>query len=74
MFYGYTAYQAERPMTRAEQREADTQLGRLCAALAQWRQSLARPARARHPRFGTGATGLRACVPVECELAVRTGP
>jgi hypothetical protein len=56
MFYGYTAYQAERPMARAEQRQADAQLGKLCAALAHWRQSLASPVRAIH---WTGAVGAR---------------
>jgi hypothetical protein len=42
--YGYMVYQAERAKSPAEQREADAQLGRLFAALAQWRHSLAKPA------------------------------
>jgi hypothetical protein len=34
MNFGYTIYQAERPMSRAEQRAADTQRGELAAALS----------------------------------------
>jgi hypothetical protein len=44
--YGYMGYQAERPKSRAEQRQADAQLGELFAALAQLLGSLAKPARA----------------------------
>jgi hypothetical protein len=74
MFYGYTDYQAARPMARAEQRQADAQLGRLWAALAQWRQTLVSPARALRPQLGTSPTSPRTCGPVDCELAVRTAP
>ncbi len=41
--YGYLGYQAERPKSRAEQREADAQLGQLFAALAQLLCAFARP-------------------------------
>jgi hypothetical protein len=44
--YGYLAYQAERPKSRAEQREADAQLGQLFAAIAQLLCLLAKPVRA----------------------------
>jgi adenylosuccinate lyase len=44
--YGYMGYQAERAKTQAEQREADVQLGQLCAALAESLRSLAKPVRA----------------------------
>jgi hypothetical protein len=73
-YYGYTVYQAERALTRPEQREADAQLGRRCAALAQWRHSLANPARALRRESRTSPTSPRACVPVDRELAARTGP
>jgi hypothetical protein len=72
-YYGYVVYQAERPLARAEQREADAQLGRRFAALAQWRRSLASPARALRRQSGTSPAGPRACVPVDCGLTVRTG-
>ena len=68
--FGYTVFQAERPLARAEQRAADAQLGRYCAALAQWRQSLARPARALRRESGAYLTSPRACVPVDCDLAI----
>jgi hypothetical protein len=70
---GYVIYQAERPLARAEQRAADAQLGRCCAALAQWGRSLARPARALRRQRDVSPAGARARVPVDCELAVRTG-
>jgi len=44
--YGYLGYQAERPKSRAEQREADAQVGQLFAALAQLLCVLAKPVRA----------------------------
>ena len=44
--YGYLGYQAERPKSRAEQREVDAQLGQLFAALAQLLCVLAKPVRA----------------------------
>ena len=44
--YAYLGYQAERPKSRAEQREADAQLGQLFAALGQLLCVLAKPVRA----------------------------
>jgi hypothetical protein len=44
--YGYMCYQAERPKTQAQQREADAQLGQLYAALAGLLRPLAAPVRA----------------------------
>jgi hypothetical protein len=73
-YYGYSAYQAERALAPREQREADAQLGRRWAALAQWRRSLANPARTLRRQSGTHPMSPRACVPVDHELAVRTGP
>jgi hypothetical protein len=69
---GYAIYQAQRPLARAEQRAADARLGRYCAALAQWRQSLASAARGLHRQPGVSPASSRACVP-DRELAVRTG-
>jgi hypothetical protein len=51
--FGYVVYQAERTLAPAEQREADAQLGRRCAALAQLRHTLAKPARALRRQSGT---------------------
>jgi hypothetical protein len=50
--YGYMGYQAERPKSRAEQRQADAQLGELFAALGQLLGSLAKPARALRRQTG----------------------
>jgi hypothetical protein len=47
MTYGYAAYQADRTLTAAEQREADARLGRAAAAIRRLGRLLARPARAR---------------------------
>jgi hypothetical protein len=44
--YGYQVHQAERVMNRAEQRDADAQLGQLSAAVGRWARSLGRPVRA----------------------------
>jgi hypothetical protein len=43
--YGYMGYQAERLKSRAEQRQADAQLGELFAALGELLGALAKPAR-----------------------------
>lgn len=51
--YGYTCYQEERAKTRAEQRDADAQVGQLLAALGQLLGSLAKPVRALRRRSGT---------------------
>ena len=65
--YGYVIYQAERTMTRAEQREADAQLGRLFAALPRWRRSLTRPARALRRQPGISRTSPRPCLPADAK-------
>jgi hypothetical protein len=52
--YGYMGYQAERPKSQAEQRDADAQLGQLFAALAQLLYSPAKPVRALRRQLGTG--------------------
>jgi hypothetical protein len=57
--YGYMIYQAERAMTRTEQREADADLGRQAAALAGLCQSLAQPARALLRRLAQGPPPAR---------------
>jgi hypothetical protein len=54
MLNGYPPYQAERAKTRAEQMEADAQLGQLFAALSQSLRSLAKPVRALRRKSGTG--------------------
>ena len=64
-YYGYTVHQAERVLTSAERRAADAQLGRRCAALAQWRRSLASPVRALRRQPGAGPRSPRVCAPVD---------
>jgi len=52
---GYMIYQAERPRSYAEQREADELSGKLAASLARWSRPLAllRRARSRHAEYRT---------------------
>jgi hypothetical protein len=52
MFYGYAMYQADRMPTPAEQRETDTQIGRVAAAI---RRLSSPPAR---------RAGRRPCPPI----------
>jgi hypothetical protein len=62
--YAYLGYQAERPKSRAEQRQADAQLGELFAALAQFLRSLAKPVRALRRQSGQAPwTSAYACQP-----------
>jgi hypothetical protein len=75
MSFGYAIHQAERVRTPAEQRAADTQLGRMAAAIRRLSRPGARPSRPRprvrpaSPRpaqpadIGTHRPGL-ACEPV----------
>jgi hypothetical protein len=50
---GYLIYQAERPRSHAEQREADMLNGKLAASLARWSRPLGllRRARSGHPQY-----------------------
>ena len=61
--YGYLAYQAERPKSRAEQRQAEAQVGQLLAALAQVLGWLAKPVRALR----------RQSVPTGCQCSPEQG-
>jgi len=66
--YGYQVHQAERIMNRAEQRDADAQLGQLSAAVGQWAHSLGKLVRTmrREPDLVAAdrlAPGLSACTP-----------
>jgi hypothetical protein len=54
MNIGYLIYQAERPMSGAEQRAADDRRGELAAALSRWR----RRGRQASPVTSVTATGL----------------
>lgn len=53
---GYMIYQAERPRSYAEQREADELNGKLAASLARWSRSLGllRRARSGQPQYLPG--------------------
>lgn len=48
---GYLIYQAERPMSYAEQREADVVNGKLAASFARWARPLSLLRRARSGQF-----------------------
>jgi hypothetical protein len=73
MNIGYMAYQAERPMSRAEQRAADNQRGELAAALSRRlrRKRAASPASAVAP--AAPATALAAVPDCACELCFPGG-
>jgi hypothetical protein len=69
MSFGYMIYQAERPMSRAEQHAADTQRGELAAALSRLlrRNRKARPATTLTPETALPAVPDCACALIASE-------